>query len=136
VAAVSGTASPAPTSRSAIPRTGSAVAAASRTGAIGDCPSGPIAPITDRSMSSRPRGSTTVAMARQRRLLLAHTGWATVVDPRGRDDMERSVIGAIGPEGQSPIAPVRDAAATAEPVRGIADRLVGAGLAVPDTAAT
>lgn len=79
---------------------------------------------------------TLVAMARQRRLLLAHTGWATVVDPCGRDEMERSVIGAIGPEGQSPIAPVRDAAATAEPVRGIADRLVGAGLAVPDTAAT
>ena len=41
---------------------------------------------------------TLVSMARQRRLLLAHTGWATVVDPRGRDAMERSVIGAIGPE--------------------------------------
>lgn len=27
---------------------------------------------------------TLVAMARQRRLLLAHTGWATVVDPNGR----------------------------------------------------
>src|SRR5690606_29344189 len=79
---------------------------------------------------------TLVAMARQRRLLLARAGWATVVGPCGRDYMERSVIGAIGPEGQSPIAPVRDAAATAEPVRGIADRLVGAGLAVPDTAAT
>ncbi|MGW7792192.1 TIGR04222 domain-containing membrane protein, partial [Streptomyces tricolor] len=39
---------------------------------------------------------TLVAMARQRRLLLAHTGWPTVVDPRGRDEMERSVIGAIG----------------------------------------
>ena len=26
---------------------------------------------------------TLVAMARQRRLLLAHTGWATVVDPAG-----------------------------------------------------
>ncbi|MFF7852818.1 TIGR04222 domain-containing membrane protein [Streptomyces sp. NPDC007904] len=79
---------------------------------------------------------TLVAMARQRRLLLAHTGWATVVDPRGRDEMERSVIGAIGPRGQSPIAPVRAAAATADPVRGIAERLVGAGLAVPDGAAT
>ncbi|CAL9618274.1 hypothetical protein SUDANB176_05785 [Streptomyces sp. enrichment culture] len=75
---------------------------------------------------------TLVSMARQRRLLLAHTGWATVVDPRGRDDMERSVIGAIGPEGQSPIAPVRAAAATADAVRRIADRLVRAGLAVPD----
>ncbi|MGH1555693.1 TIGR04222 domain-containing membrane protein [Streptomyces sp. L7] len=44
---------------------------------------------------------TLVSMARQHRLLLAHTGWATVVDPRGRDPIERSVIGAIGPEGQS-----------------------------------
>jgi uncharacterized protein (TIGR04222 family) len=77
---------------------------------------------------------TLVSMARQRRLLLAHTGWATVVDPRGRDEMERSVIGAIGPEGQSRIAPVRDAAATADAVHGIADRLVSAGLAVPDGA--
>ncbi|MEV0634162.1 TIGR04222 domain-containing membrane protein [Streptomyces sp. NPDC050619] len=77
---------------------------------------------------------TLVSMARQRRLLLARTGWATVVDPRGRDDMERSVIGAIGPEGQSRIAPVRAAAATADAVRGIADRLVSAGLAVPDDA--
>ncbi|MGA5122139.1 TIGR04222 domain-containing membrane protein [Streptomyces pseudogriseolus] len=75
---------------------------------------------------------TLVAMARQRRLLLAHTGWATVVDPRGRDDMERTVIGAIGPDGQSPIAPVRKAAATAEAVRALADRLVRAGLAVPE----
>lgn len=79
---------------------------------------------------------TLVAMARQRRLLLAHTGWATVVDPRGRDDMERFVIGAIGPGGQSPIAPVRTAAAGADPVHGIAERLVGAGLAVPDGAGT
>ncbi|MFB8244460.1 TIGR04222 domain-containing membrane protein [Streptomyces sp. NPDC055952] len=79
---------------------------------------------------------TLVAMARQRRLLLAHTGWATVVDPRGRDEMERSVIGAIGPEGQSRIAPVRSTAAAAEAVRGIADGLVRAGLAVPDSART
>lgn len=57
----SGTASPARTSRSASVRTASAVAAAFRTGAMGDWPSGPIAPITVRSMSSRPRGSTTVA---------------------------------------------------------------------------
>ncbi|MEU3096258.1 TIGR04222 domain-containing membrane protein [Streptomyces sp. NPDC006967] len=77
---------------------------------------------------------TLVAMARQRRLLLAHTGWATVVDPDGRDDMERSVIGAVGPERQSPLAPVRAAAAAADAVRGIAERLVGAGLAVPDGA--
>ncbi|MFG2353431.1 TIGR04222 domain-containing membrane protein [Streptomyces sp. NPDC048521] len=79
---------------------------------------------------------TLVAMARQRRLLLAHTGWATVVDPRGRDEIEQSVIGAIGPEGQSRIAPVRARAAGAEAVRRLADGLVRAGLAVPDGAAT
>lgn len=75
---------------------------------------------------------TLVSMARQRRLLLAHTGWATVVDPRGHDEMERSVIGAIGPEGQSRIAPVRATAAAADSVHRLGDRLVAAGLAVPD----
>lgn len=75
---------------------------------------------------------TLVSMARQRRLLLAHTGWATVVDPHGRDPMERSVIAAIGPGGQSRIAPVRAATAAADAVRGLAERLVGAGLAAPD----
>ncbi|MGW3030702.1 TIGR04222 domain-containing membrane protein [Streptomyces sp. NPDC001178] len=85
---------------------------------------------------SRVADLTMVSMARQRRLLLAHTGWATVVDPRGRDDMERSVIGAIGPEGQSRIAPVRAAAASADAVAGLGDRLVDAGLAVPAGART
>ncbi|MCS0602200.1 TIGR04222 domain-containing membrane protein [Streptomyces sp. LP11] len=75
---------------------------------------------------------TLVSMARQRRLLLAHTGWATVVDPDGRDELEESVIGAIGPEGQSRIAPVRARTAGAEAVRRLADRLVRAGLAVPE----
>ncbi|NEY33728.1 TIGR04222 domain-containing membrane protein [Streptomyces sp. PRKS01-65] len=75
---------------------------------------------------------TLVAMARQRRLLLARTGWATVVDPCGRDEMERSVLGAIGPGGQSRIAPVRASAAAADAVRGLAEHLVGAGLALPD----
>ncbi|MCX4904714.1 TIGR04222 domain-containing membrane protein [Streptomyces sp. NBC_00878] len=79
---------------------------------------------------------TLVSMARQRRLLLAHTGWATVVDPRGRDEMECSVLGAIGPDGQSRIAPVRTTAAAAECVRALADGLVAAGLAVPDGART
>ncbi|MEU1297107.1 TIGR04222 domain-containing membrane protein, partial [Streptomyces sp. NPDC005840] len=69
---------------------------------------------------------TMVAMARQRRLLLARTGWATVVDPLGRDDIERSVIGAIGPGGQRRIAPARDAAAAAEAVGSLGARLVGA----------
>ncbi|MGZ2355976.1 TIGR04222 domain-containing membrane protein [Streptomyces sp. 372A] len=72
-----------------------------------------------------------VSMHVRRRLLLAHTGWATVVDPEGRDEMERTVIRAIGPEGQSPIAPVRASAAAADAVRAVADRLVAAGLAVP-----
>ncbi|MFJ3641382.1 TIGR04222 domain-containing membrane protein [Streptomyces sp. NPDC090108] len=77
---------------------------------------------------------TMVSMARQRRLLLAHTGWATVVDPRGHDEMERSVIGAIGPGGQSLIAPVRAAASGTEAVRTLADDLVRAGLAIPEGA--
>ncbi|CAM5481176.1 hypothetical protein SALBM135S_02266 [Streptomyces alboniger] len=58
---------------------------------------------------------TLVAMARARRLLIAHTGWATVVDPEGRDDIERSVLSAIGRDGQSTVAPVRRGAATAAP---------------------
>ncbi|MEU5896952.1 TIGR04222 domain-containing membrane protein [Streptomyces venezuelae] len=81
---------------------------------------------------SRVADVTLVAMARARRLLIAHTGWATVVDPVARDDMERSVLGAIGPAGQSRIAPIRCGAATADPVRALADGLVAAGLAVPD----
>ncbi|WLQ36943.1 TIGR04222 domain-containing membrane protein [Streptomyces castrisilvae] len=72
-----------------------------------------------------------VSMHLRRRLLLAPTGWATVVDPEGRDEVERTVIRAIGPEGQSPIPPVRAAAAAADAVRAVADRLVAAGLAVP-----
>ncbi|MFE1948995.1 TIGR04222 domain-containing membrane protein [Streptomyces sp. NPDC059524] len=77
-----------------------------------------------------------VSMARSRRLLLAHTGWATVVDPVGGDDMERSVIGAIGPQGQSRIAPVRSATASGDAVRTLTERLVAAGLATPDTTRT
>jgi len=74
---------------------------------------------------------TLVSMARQRRLLLAHTGWVTVVDPRGRDAMERSLLAAIGSYGQSRTAPVRARAAAGDAVRELADRLVAAGLAVP-----
>ncbi|MGY0019410.1 TIGR04222 domain-containing membrane protein [Streptomyces sp. cg35] len=77
---------------------------------------------------------TLVSMARSRRLLLAHTGWATVVDPVGGDDMERSVIGAIGPAGQSLTAPLRVATAAGDAVRALAERLIAAGLAVPDAA--
>ncbi|MEV0323446.1 TIGR04222 domain-containing membrane protein [Streptomyces sp. NPDC050658] len=75
---------------------------------------------------------TLVSMARARRLLLARTGWATVVDPVGGDDLERCVLDAIGPAGQSPIAPVRKATAATEAMRALADRLVAAGLALPD----
>lgn len=77
-----------------------------------------------------------VTMGRQRRLLLARTGWATVVDPVGRDELERSVITAIGPEGQSPVPEVRVAHAAADAVRALADRLTAAGLAVPAPART
>ncbi|WP_406091197.1 TIGR04222 domain-containing membrane protein [Streptomyces sp. NBC_01013] len=76
-----------------------------------------------------------VTMHLRRRLLLAHTGWATVVDPDGHDEVERTVIRAIGPQGQSPIPSVRSAAATADAVRAVADRLVAAGLALPGGAA-
>ncbi|MEU6083936.1 TIGR04222 domain-containing membrane protein [Streptomyces sp. NPDC047108] len=79
---------------------------------------------------------TLLSLARQRRLLLAHTGWATVVDPDGGDDLERSVITAIGPDGQSRVSAVRTALVAAEAVRALADRLVAAGLAVPSTAVT
>ncbi|MBB5936070.1 uncharacterized protein (TIGR04222 family) [Streptomyces zagrosensis] len=75
-----------------------------------------------------------VSMHRERRLLLAHTGWVTVVDPVGRDEMERSLLQAIGSAGQAPIPPVRSAVAAADAVRALADRLVAAGLAVPDAA--
>ncbi|WP_328315018.1 TIGR04222 domain-containing membrane protein [Streptomyces sp. NBC_00442] len=75
---------------------------------------------------------TLVSMHRARRVLLAHTGWVTVVDPVGRDDLERSVITAIGPGGQERIAAIRSGTAAADAVRALADRLTGAGLAVPD----
>ncbi|MEU6736354.1 TIGR04222 domain-containing membrane protein [Streptomyces physcomitrii] len=76
---------------------------------------------------------TLVSMAYERRMLLAHTGWATVVDQEARDPMEAAVIEAVGPGGQSPIAEVRTAAAAAPPVRELADALVRAGLAVPES---
>ncbi|KUL47425.1 hypothetical protein ADL22_10185 [Streptomyces sp. NRRL F-4489] len=72
-----------------------------------------------------------VLMAHQRRLHLAHTGWATVVDPVGHDPVERATLTAIGPGGQRRIPAVRHALATADAVRGLADRLVRAGLALP-----
>ncbi|MEN8652542.1 TIGR04222 domain-containing membrane protein [Streptomyces sp. 21So2-11] len=79
---------------------------------------------------------TLLSMHHHRMLLLAHTGWATVVDPAGRDDLECSVIRAIGSGGQARTAAVRTATAAAGAVRGVADRLVAAGLAVPDATRT
>ncbi|MEU6169910.1 TIGR04222 domain-containing membrane protein [Streptomyces tanashiensis] len=77
---------------------------------------------------------TLVSMHRERRLLLAHTGWATVVDTSGAggDELERAVLGAIGPCGQSPIPAVRPVVAAAESVRLLAEGLVDRGLAVSE----
>lgn len=72
-----------------------------------------------------------VLMAQKRRLLLADTGWATVVDPVGTDAVERAALTAIGPEGQRRIPAVRDALVGDEAVRRVADRLETQGLAQP-----
>ncbi|WP_407561998.1 TIGR04222 domain-containing membrane protein [Streptomyces sp. 184] len=74
---------------------------------------------------------TLVSLARERRLLLAHTGWATVVDPEGRDPVERAVIAAAGPGGQSTIPAIRATARSADALRELDDGLAAAGLAVP-----
>ncbi|WP_310718054.1 TIGR04222 domain-containing membrane protein [Streptomyces lydicus] len=75
-----------------------------------------------------------VLMAQQRRLLLAHTGWATVVDPVGLDPVERATLSAIGPDGQRRIPAIREALVADEAVRAVGDRLVAAGLALPAAA--
>ncbi|WP_030208531.1 TIGR04222 domain-containing membrane protein [Streptomyces sp. NRRL S-87] len=75
---------------------------------------------------------TLLSMQRQGRLLLARSGWATVVDPVARDELERCVLGAFGPDGQSPVAQIRSAAAAGTAVRDLAHRLARAGLAVPE----
>ncbi|MGY5137776.1 TIGR04222 domain-containing membrane protein [Streptomyces nigrescens] len=72
-----------------------------------------------------------VLMAQQRRLLLADTGWATVVDPVGKDAVERATLSAIGPDGQRRIPAIRDALTGDDAVREVADRLVTDGLALP-----
>ncbi|MFF0446589.1 TIGR04222 domain-containing membrane protein [Streptomyces sp. NPDC004609] len=78
-----------------------------------------------------------VSMHRRRGLLLAHTGWATLVAPEGTDALERSVVRSIGPAGhQAPIAVVRTAVSSAGALRAVADGLVRAGLAVPETTRT
>ncbi|MGO4632179.1 TIGR04222 domain-containing membrane protein [Streptomyces sp. 2RAF24] len=78
---------------------------------------------------------TLVSMHRARLLLLAHTGWATVVaDTGGRDELERAVLGAIGPDGQSRIPAVRPLVADDASVRALAAGLVARGLALPEDA--
>ncbi|MFE1557365.1 TIGR04222 domain-containing membrane protein [Streptomyces sp. NPDC058734] len=74
---------------------------------------------------------TLLSMERRHRLLLARTGWATVLDPVARDAHERAVLAAFGPDGQSPVSALREAAAAHSAVLALADRLDEAGLAVP-----
>ncbi|WP_377268951.1 TIGR04222 domain-containing membrane protein [Peterkaempfera sp. SMS 1(5)a] len=72
-----------------------------------------------------------VLMAAQRRLHPAHTGWTTVVDPQGRDGMERDLITAVGPDGQCRTGDLRQALVESPAVREIGARLALAGLATP-----
>ncbi|MFD3511551.1 TIGR04222 domain-containing membrane protein [Streptomyces sp. NPDC058657] len=80
---------------------------------------------------SRVAELTLVSLHARRRVLLAHTGWTSVAVPHGDDDLERAAIAAAGREGQCRTHVVRDALAGSEAVRALADRLVGAGLAMP-----
>ncbi|WP_431966930.1 TIGR04222 domain-containing membrane protein [Actinacidiphila sp. bgisy160] len=113
--------------------------------AAADLPDGAAAAAADHALglyemaflSGGPRRVTELAMVtmgRDRRLLLARTGWATVVDPDGRDAIERSLIAATGPEGQAPVPAIRAAHATSGEVRALARGLADAGLAVPPAA--
>jgi uncharacterized protein (TIGR04222 family) len=77
---------------------------------------------------------TLVTMGREGQLLLAHTGWATVVDQRGHDEMERALVRSMGPGGQSPITAIRTAHAAEGAVRALGERLTAEGLAVPAAA--
>ncbi|MBD0735089.1 TIGR04222 domain-containing membrane protein [Streptomyces sp. CBMA29] len=84
-----------------------------------------------------------VALAGERRVLLAHTGWVTVIAPEDRGgldgpadltEVERSLLASAGPDGQAPLAAIRAAHAGTEAVRALAERLVTAGLGVPAAA--
>ncbi|MEV5970094.1 TIGR04222 domain-containing membrane protein [Streptomyces sp. NPDC051921] len=76
---------------------------------------------------------TLVCLHRSGLVLLAHTGWATVVDGAGgRDEVERAALGAIGPAGQARIGDVRELTAGAAGVRALGDGLVERGLALPE----
>ncbi|MFC7219684.1 TIGR04222 domain-containing membrane protein [Streptomyces polyrhachis] len=73
---------------------------------------------------------TLARMARERRLLLAHTGWVTVVRPEADDALERAVLAAIGPQEQAPIPHVCAGTARSEPAITLGEGLVADGLAV------
>ncbi|GAA1958678.1 TIGR04222 domain-containing membrane protein [Kitasatospora viridis] len=72
-----------------------------------------------------------VLMSGRGRLHLAHTGWTTVVDPRGRSRVERALIHEIGPDGQCRTSELRQALADHPTVTEIGVRLSLAGLATP-----
>ncbi|MCC9306391.1 TIGR04222 domain-containing membrane protein [Kitasatospora sp. RB6PN24] len=72
-----------------------------------------------------------VLMSGRGRLHLAHTGWTTVVDPVGRNRLERALIDAIGPEGQCRTGELRQSLAGHPAVAEIGVRLSLAGLATP-----
>lgn len=109
-------------------------AAALPEGGSGAAPDGGLGLYETAFLAGGPRRVTDtalVSLAGERRVLLAHTGWVTVVDPQGRDELERSLIAATGPAGQAPVAAVRVALAADGPVHALGDRLADAGLAVP-----
>ncbi|MEW2520778.1 TIGR04222 domain-containing membrane protein [Actinacidiphila alni] len=75
-----------------------------------------------------------VALAGRRRVLLAHTGWVTVVAPDdedGLDEVECALMAAAGPDGQASLAAIRAAHAATDAVRALGERLAATGLAVP-----
>ncbi|MDH6578256.1 TIGR04222 domain-containing membrane protein [Kitasatospora sp. MAP5-34] len=72
-----------------------------------------------------------VLMSSRGRLHLAHTGWTTVVDPRGRSRLERALITAVGPEGQCRTTGLKEELVEHPTVQEIGGRLTHAGLATP-----
>ncbi|MFE0461498.1 TIGR04222 domain-containing membrane protein [Kitasatospora sp. NPDC058965] len=72
-----------------------------------------------------------VLMTGRGRLHLAHTGWTTVVDPKGRSRLERALISEIGPDGQCRTTELREALIDHPTVTEIGVRLSLAGLATP-----
>ncbi|MEV7025281.1 TIGR04222 domain-containing membrane protein [Kitasatospora sp. NPDC093558] len=72
-----------------------------------------------------------VLMAGRGRLHLAHTGWTTVVDPKGRSRLERAIIATVGPDGQCRTDELRRAMGEHPTVLEIGARLSLAGLATP-----